>query len=447
MLHTLKELAEFTDGETRFVYARDRDTGALVLLEDGTARDKRAYTKAQLRCIIHDCGTPALTTVSRSRGRDGYRHLKIDGTLHALESVFHLQGKFRVRDWLRTNHPRSATVIEQASSDTRERIADVMMTAKTMERAAFEIQYATLSIDAWRRRHESYRDQGILDIWLLGHAGAQLNVNKHNQVRLSDLHQAMLTDGHRLLWLNPIRSTVATAVVRRDSHTDAGMLLVPAGPEDRIVSLKIFPLESCHVGSHGILATELGELDRNWIVWQKGHAAWEKERLAEEAEERRQRQEGYAREQRRERLRRLAAEAASATDERKRARAAAVSGFEITPEFKLTIVAEHRGVWPTYLSVDTGPGIPVEDRDWQLWAWERLRSDGVLVATQLVDRLEFVGATRQAALTAVNIWLEYLASLAMVHWGGRAVRLLEARVEPQRPKEAPRHSSRYEPGH
>ena len=52
---------------------------------------------------------------------------------------------------------------------TGERRADVMLTSPTGRQVAFEVQYAPLTVKAWRGRHRSYRAAGIVDVWLFGH--------------------------------------------------------------------------------------------------------------------------------------------------------------------------------------------------------------------------------------------------------------------------------------
>jgi hypothetical protein len=169
MLHDSSVLAEFQAGETRFVFARFRsgDPG-LYLLPDGAANQKRAFTKTELLCPVEGCPTPELTTVNRAdHGRDGFRHLR-GNYKHGAESLFHLEGKAQIARWARTECPDAQVVEEQKSNDHRDRIADVMITFPGGERVAVEVQNAGLSPHSWQARHESYRAQGIVDVWLSG---------------------------------------------------------------------------------------------------------------------------------------------------------------------------------------------------------------------------------------------------------------------------------------
>jgi hypothetical protein len=154
------------------VHARNRETDELFLLPDGEADDLRDWSKKELRCPVRDCPSPELTTVIRTRGRDGFMHYTGGGG-HDLESLFHLQACERIGVWLRANHP-ACTVNKDETTAARERRADVMITAPDGRKVAFEIQYAALTPAKWQERHDSYRAADIGDVWLFGHSGAQL---------------------------------------------------------------------------------------------------------------------------------------------------------------------------------------------------------------------------------------------------------------------------------
>ncbi|MGK0742677.1 hypothetical protein ACSHWG_12460 [Leucobacter sp. Z1108] len=80
MAHAAEELSRFQDGETRLVYARRRDNpGETEFMPEGTAREVRERTKRELMCILDGCLSPDLTTVSRSKARDGFSHLSGGG--------------------------------------------------------------------------------------------------------------------------------------------------------------------------------------------------------------------------------------------------------------------------------------------------------------------------------------------------------------------------------
>ena len=104
------EVARFTNGETRLVYARHRDAapGApLYYLPDNTVtRELRVYARQHLICVVPDCPSVGLTAASRTTKRDGFVHRGANViTGHAPESVNHLQGKAAVVAWLARTHP------------------------------------------------------------------------------------------------------------------------------------------------------------------------------------------------------------------------------------------------------------------------------------------------------------------------------------------------------
>lgn len=278
-LHTAAELAAFTNGELRMLYAARRDSGELVYLEDGTAKAMRATTKTDLRCPVEGCTDPELTTVARAPARrDGYRHLHVvSGATHA-EGVFHIQAKALILDWLRHTHPRSTAALEVPIDQARTRIADVMVTAPSGERVAFEIQYASLHADEWHARHDDYRRAGIVDVWIFGHVGAQMRRSRGGQVNLSALQQAVAEFGP-VLWMNPADGTLAAAVATRVERTRDGWVrtFATARSGSHVVDLALFPLASAHVAANGLSVPRLTELARVRTEWD------EEDRAAAEA--------------------------------------------------------------------------------------------------------------------------------------------------------------------
>lgn len=230
MAHISGVLADFQNGETRLVYGRRLDAGELFLLPDGEAKELRAWAKKELRCPVRDCPSPAITTVSRSWGRDGFKHYgggdDVGG--HAPESLFHMQACERIAVWLRGLYPSFTVQKEEIAGDRR---ADVMITASDGSRMAFEIQYSALTPAQWQKRHDSYRSMGIVDVWLFGHHGAQLrrahartligrvvenlgssHLASDNLVVINPTHAAVIDAGLPLLWFNPVTAQIGTAV-------------------------------------------------------------------------------------------------------------------------------------------------------------------------------------------------------------------------------------------
>lgn len=215
-VHTADEISAFLDGETRLIAAAHRaDVSApLFVLPDGAGREHRVWAKAELRCFIPDCPAPALTTVARQRGRDGFRHLTRGVGGHSPESFHHIQGKAVIADWLRRTYPSAQITVEAATDSQRSRIADVLFVADGV-RYAFEVQYASLSPDEWEARHRSYQDAGIVDVWLWGHTSRQLKRRRRDRFEgdfgLTPTQEALRDRGLQLLWINPELASIGMA--------------------------------------------------------------------------------------------------------------------------------------------------------------------------------------------------------------------------------------------
>lgn len=266
MAHTREVLAAFQDGEARLIYARLKDTDEVVLLEDGTAEAQRAHTKESRRCLIRDCSSPDLTTESRKTKRDGYKHLSGGG--HAPEGLFHIQGCEMIALWLREKYPAPMYRVqkEERSNAAGERRADVMLTRTAdSARIAFEIQYANLSPDKWQERHDSYAAQGIADVWLFGHFGDQLAIDKHQTgyVRLNSVHEAVVQSGKPLLWINPFTRQLGTAVSTswRPGGTSVDIPTVSGSGR-----LELSPVDDFSLVQAGLTSDRLKQLAANRIA-------------------------------------------------------------------------------------------------------------------------------------------------------------------------------------
>jgi hypothetical protein len=220
--HSSDVLAAWQDGETRLLYAGHRSDAQapLYYLEQGTAAAVRPWAKQHLACPVPGCPSPDLTTVNRGERRDGFKHATRGAGGHEPESMWHLQGKALMARWARSRYP-DVTVVEEQATASRDRRADVMLTWPDGRRIAVEIQYAPLTPDAWRVRHESYRQQGIVDLWLLGHGKRQLKPSRalsyenasevSGRVDLSPLQLAIAEAGVPVLWIHPLLEEIGTA--------------------------------------------------------------------------------------------------------------------------------------------------------------------------------------------------------------------------------------------
>jgi len=387
-------------GETRFVFAARRDgTPGLVELEDGTAVARRVATKAELICPVPGCRTPNLTTVNRgAHARDGYRHLT-DGTNHAAERMHHVLGKGLLAKWARWAIPGATAIEEHPSNPERERIADVLVTLPNQTRFALEVQYASLSVDAWQERHESYRRQGIVDVWLFGHAGAQSRW-RDGIMQLNATQRAIAESGTPVLWLNPLTREVAYATMTAPTR---GREVVLAQNEGE---LHVLPLDRWRLLPDGMFTRELLPVRDATTKYLAEAAAQEAARQA------------------------AAVEAAAADEARRRARdrVADARGNDHRAWLNSATRAaalDSLGVWPSWLNGEDPDEVQISGERWRWFLWERIirplppeapiRSDDLLAALveEFGDRFFHPSATRSMTSTR-NVVIAMLESMMRV---------------------------------
>jgi hypothetical protein len=211
-VHKANVLAEFQNGESALVFARHQEDPLAPLFHipyDGATKSVKALTREHLECFMPDCADRRLKAMHRSTKRDGFSHMPGSGG-HLPEGLFHQQSKALIASWVRGNWPGVRADVELAT-ETRDRIADVMLTWVDGARVAVEIQYSAITVDAWLERHLSYRAQGIVDVWLFGHTGNHMHTSHTGQLSLSPVHEAVVAAGLPLLWINPISAEIGMA--------------------------------------------------------------------------------------------------------------------------------------------------------------------------------------------------------------------------------------------
>lgn len=200
------------------------------------------------------------------RGRDGYKHLATNATEHRPESLFHLEGKAQIARWIRARY-LSAEVAEERRTDADgSRVADVLAIFDDGRRVAIEIQYAPLTPEKWTERHESYRAQGITDVWLFGHVGSQLS-GRNGTVRLNPTHYAVLEAELPLLWFNPTQLRI-DRVTNSQSVGLKNWTVHGNQPPERFESET---LDSFSIGTTGLVSARSRELDAAMAEWQAAH--------------------------------------------------------------------------------------------------------------------------------------------------------------------------------
>lgn len=125
-----------------------------------------ASRRRLLKCIV--CGA----TVKKVFGTRKRWHFALfpGGTPcdHENETLEHRESKLALFRALQQSLPRGWTMLLEERLTTGRR-PDVLAIHESGAKVAFEVQYADLSAQDWRERHEDYVMLGIRDVWLLGH--------------------------------------------------------------------------------------------------------------------------------------------------------------------------------------------------------------------------------------------------------------------------------------
>lgn len=346
----------FREGESRFVFAAWRNgSPGLVEMPDGGAELWRPRVQ-ELMCPVIGCPSPEIGVVNRGRRRHGFAHRA--GGDHGPESLNHVQGKALLVRWATATYPDAIVAEEHPSNAARERVADVMVTFTDGRRVALEVQYSALDVDKWQERHDSYRRQGILDIWFFGHDGAQASTVGDDGVALNAVQEAAAEHGP-VLWLNPITEQVGYPAVRRWSGSGTVEMLQSSGTGQ----LRTEPLAALRIGRSRVHSETLDLLVACAAAWRREED--ERTHLEQVAAARRE-----AEAQRQAERARRTAETMAWFQERQRFLLAA---WEATAEYR-DALAGMGGAWPRTLSESSAPmaKTPFPALMWQWLIWDRL---------------------------------------------------------------------------
>jgi hypothetical protein len=243
--------------ELRQLFARDRrldQDAPLVFIEIGAAPRLRADCHAgHLVCPFPGCADPRLITRGGSR-RDHFAHRHAADThTHAPERWYHLCGKYLIGDWARRHYLAARVQVDHEAVDNGQ-VPDVLVVFPDGRRFAFEVQYAPLTIDAWRSRHAGYRAHGIVDIWLFGHIPPHLRVARGRPGEVprfvfTQLLEAVELAGGIARWIDPDARTIRTplhALGWRRVRSQSGAWLLVEAPAE--------PLDACRLDEDGLCA-------------------------------------------------------------------------------------------------------------------------------------------------------------------------------------------------
>lgn len=87
------------------------------------------------------------------------------GGQHSPESVWHLTSKTLLAEWARTQ-PGVAEVRNEVALPGNERRSDVRVLFSDGSQVALEVQSYSLTDEQWQTRHDAYRRNGIVDVWI-----------------------------------------------------------------------------------------------------------------------------------------------------------------------------------------------------------------------------------------------------------------------------------------
>ncbi|MEJ7569196.1 MAG: competence protein CoiA family protein [Gaiellaceae bacterium] len=224
------ELQQFVGGrETRQLYALDRRSGRIVYMEEGQADELRPDCRAgHLICPIDGCESRAFTTYGGTSKRHHFKHLASGARAHGPESYYHQLGKGLLGQYLRDRYPEASVVIDQQALDNGQR-PDVLIHMSGGRRFAFELQYSPLTVSEWRRRHEGYRSQGVMDVWLFGHLAPHLQRSRYyreqrfeSAIELTEVSRALKGAGVPVRFFSPDELRIATATIESSDRLLAG---------------------------------------------------------------------------------------------------------------------------------------------------------------------------------------------------------------------------------
>jgi hypothetical protein len=242
----------FLDRERRQVWALRRQDGEPVYLPVGQAKAMRAYAKESLRCPYPGCEVP-ITTSGGSR-RDHFRHLTPAVHPGGMESEFHLAAKAMIAAWLREQVPDGVLVREEQTvkdpATALHRRPDVLVTGRSGRRVAYEVEYKSWSIDAWRAKQRDLDGAGaggIRTLWLIGHTRMRLAFGSEAVVVGPEIVTAMREAHCPVLVVNPVTREVGTLEsLDGDLHGPGPFLL------------HVEPLEDCRFDERcGIMTSRL----------------------------------------------------------------------------------------------------------------------------------------------------------------------------------------------
>jgi hypothetical protein len=110
------------------------------------------------------------------------------------ESIRHMRGKMVLAQWLREQFPQATITLEERLPEPN-RIADILVAHADGQRWAVEFQCAALELDEWQRRHSAYRNENIIDTWIIG---------DNRREKQEAFIEAIIAAAHEVMFLDPL---------------------------------------------------------------------------------------------------------------------------------------------------------------------------------------------------------------------------------------------------
>ncbi|RXZ72786.1 competence protein CoiA family protein [Agromyces albus] len=415
-IHAGSSLREFTGSDDpRLVFARGSD-GSVVYMPEGAAERFREATRTgELVCIVPDCANPKLKAVNRRERRHGFAHHAGAGG-HAGMGIHHLQAQLLIARWLRLKYPEAVVELEETTEDGRRR-ADVMFTSQSGRKAAFEVQYSPITVDAWNERHQHYKALDIVDIWLWGHTSPHLRPESGSElgVLLNAVQEASTLDGAPVLWINPELGQIGTATSLR--HLNNGrQFVVPARTYRGQFTSE--PLDAFRLVGSGFTTDSLQALYRAREDYARLREVEVRAQAAAESKQARMRAEEEERQ--RAKSQRLAQIRARKAGQITRLRKERTDQW-LASERRTTVLAKNGGAWPAHLSVevDATPGIPFPHEMWQEKLFRQFIAGKAhrtgLSTPEMARSLNCSEVTTEEVHQPITQWLNALTVMGLVY--------------------------------
>jgi hypothetical protein len=205
--------------DPRQLYALDRRSERVVYLPEGAADAFRTDCDAgHLVCPVRGCAEPSYLAVGGVVRRHHFRHRVPGVPAHSLRSWSHLTAKLALGQHLRDRYPDLQVTVNEEAADGGDE-PDLTIVAADGRHVAVEIQYARLTLERWRERHEAYAGRGISDVWVFGHLPPHFRRPRHEQqeevVQLGALLRFVAAEGLPVYFIDPDRHELATAMIER----------------------------------------------------------------------------------------------------------------------------------------------------------------------------------------------------------------------------------------